>query len=216
MSPAMFGASRAAKSQNGALMQTLRVCVRKRRCLLKPPRGYGPPWNPRPKASRPQHPGSWISLPDTLDNGRACPLTQPGGIPSPSTPGQPSAGWTRASALPPWTGPQGALLPENPAPGISCPGTPDNGRACPLTQPGGVPSPSTPDQPSAGWMRASALPPWTGTQGALLPENPAPETSLSRPMDGRLAGQSRAAIRRRPTSRTMAPAPHYLAAPCLP
>ena len=155
-SPAMVGASRLVKSPKGALMQTLRVCVRKRRCLLNPPRGYAPPWNPRPKACRLRTPALGFSHPKTLDNGRACPSTQPGGIPSPSTP----------------------------------------------------------DKPCAGWMRASALPPWTGTQGALLPENPAREISLSRPLDDRLAGQRRAATRRCTASKDITPAPLSRVMPC--
>jgi len=158
------------KSQNGALMQTPWVCVRERRCLSTPPWSHAAPWNPRPKACR-----------------------------------------LRTPAL-----------------GFSHPKTHDNGRACPLNLPGGIPSPSTPDQPSAGWMGASAMPRWIGTQGALPPENPAPEISLSRPFDdlpslelrqaGLLAGplrqrvsaasQARAASRRCTTSRSTAPAPY--------
>ncbi len=140
----MFSARVAAESRNGALMQTLRVCVRQRLCLCSPPMGYAPPWTPRPKASRPRHPGPGISSPGTRDKGRACPLTQPGGVPSPSTPDQ---------------------------------------RRC---------APGTP---------TSALPRWTSTKGALLPWNPAPEISLSGPLDDRLAVQARAALSRcTPTS----------------
>lgn len=153
-SPAMVGASRIVKSQNGALMQTLRVCVRKRRCLLNPPRGYAPPWNPRPEACRLWTPALGFSHPKTLDNGRACPLTQPGGIPSPSTPAR------------------GA----------------------------------TPDKPCAVLIRA---------QGALLPENPAQETSLSRTLDDRCAGQRRTATRSRTASKGNTPAPLSRVVPCL-
>lgn len=154
----MVHARRVVESQNGALMQTLRVCVRQRRCLCAPPRGYAPPWNPRSKASRPRHPGSEISIPDTLDIGRAYPLTQPGGIPSPSTP----------------------------------------------------------DQPGAVWMRASALPLWTGPLGALLPENPAPETSLSRTLDDRCAGQSLAAIPSHTASGGLGATSRFSVVSCLP
>jgi hypothetical protein len=156
----MICATAAAESQNGALMQTLRVCVRQRPCLCTPPRGHAPPWNPRPKASRPRNPGPGFSHPCTHDKGRACPWTQPGGVPSPSTP--------------------------------------DHGR-CAL-----------------GTL-TSALPRWTGPEGALPPRNPARTISLSRPLDDRLAGQWRAAFRRcipTPTvgaGRSAAPAPHTFA-----
>jgi hypothetical protein len=163
---------------------------------LEPPPEGVPPSTPWVGDFAPRHPRQWACLP----------FEPAGGVPSPSTPDQPSAGWMRARALPPWTGTQGALLPESPAPVISLPGTLDpptprlrragNGRACPLTRPGGVPSPSTPargaahDQPSAGWTHASASPLWTGAQGALLPETPA-SGLRARHHDDRLAGPLR-------------------------
>ncbi len=146
----MICVGHAGKSPKGALMQTLRVCVRQKRCLCTPRMGRAAPWNPCPKASRPRHPGPGISSPSTHDKGRACPSTQPGGVPSPSTPDQ------RRSAL-------GALT--------------------------------------------RALPRWTGPQVALPPWNPAREISLSRPIDDCLAGQPRAATRRRLPSRSATPAP---------
>jgi hypothetical protein len=215
-SAAMVRVRSEAKSPKGALMQTPWVCVRQRRCLCTLPWGYAPPRNPPPKACRLWTPALGFSHPKTLDKGRACPLNLPGGVPSPSTPDQPSAGWMRASAVPLWTGTQGALLPESPAPEISLPGTLAKGRACPLNLPGGVPSPSTPEQPFADCMRASALPRWTGTQGARLPENPGREGSRSRAIDGRTDDQPRAAILCRRASPRVAAQPRYLAPPCLP
>lgn len=159
MSPAMVGIRKSPRIAKGALMQTLRVCVRQRRCLCTPPRGYAPPWNPRPKACRLWTPALGLSRPKTHDKGRACPSTQPGEFHFPSTPD---------------------------------------------------------DQPCADWMCASTMPRWTVTQGALLPENPARDISLSRPMDDRLTGQARAAFRRCITSRSAAPAPCSRLRLCLP
>ena len=41
----------------------------------------------------------------------------------PLDPDQPCAGWMRAKAWPPWTGPRGALPPKTPAPELTSPGT---------------------------------------------------------------------------------------------
>ncbi len=48
----------------------------------------------------------------------------------PKTPGQPSAGWSPASAVPRWTGSQGALLPDTPASGLPRPNTHGQRHAC--------------------------------------------------------------------------------------
>ena len=88
------------------------------------------------------------------------------------------ASWARVSRAtprrPPEWGPRGAQLGKGGASpsrcippeqrGFRAPRAPhDEGRSCPCD----------PTQPCAGWIRARAMPPWTGNQGALPPDTPA-------------------------------------------
>ena len=87
----------------------------------------------------------------------------------PLDPDHPCAGWNRASAMPCWTGNQGALPPDTPASGFRARHH-EQGSSGPM-HPGKALFALDPNQPRAGWICGNGVARCIASQGHFAPRH---------------------------------------------